>query len=307
MVLRPVAESALQKIIHLIKEAQQQKAPAQQFTDRFGTSTPTACWGCRFVMFFVWWLGFGLPPFASGAAHSAFYRAMTLLVVASPCALVLSIPSAVLAAIAWGARHGILFRGGAAVEKLADVDTVALDKTGTLTTGELRVETVESFPPGRETEMAQLAYSLERLSTHPLARAITRYGKQQRLQPLEFDHFESVTGQGLRGRLDGDECLLGPPRMARRAGAHRIAPESWIARRQRRSAANARLAFRKSGWRMALCSAGSSCATIFARRRGTWWKSCAARACEPSCSPATARPRPNICGRSCGSTTFAPN
>ncbi len=75
---------------------------------------------------------------------------MTLLVVASPCALVLSIPSAVLAAIAWGARHGILFRGGAAVEKLAGVNIVALDKTGTLTTGELRVETVESFPPGRE-------------------------------------------------------------------------------------------------------------------------------------------------------------
>src|SRR5207248_8319056 len=129
------------------------------------------------------------------SGHSAFYRAMTLLVVASPCALVLSIPSAVLAAIAWSARHGILFRGGAAVEKLADVTTVALDKTGTLTTGELRVETVESFPPGREAEVAQLAYSLERLSTHPLARAITRHGKQQRLEPVEFQNFESVTGQ----------------------------------------------------------------------------------------------------------------
>ena len=106
---------------------------------------------------------------------------MTLLVVSSPCALVLSIPSAVLAAIAWGARHGILFRGGAAVEKLADVNVVALDKTGTLTTGELRVEKVESFPPGRENEIARLAYSLEKLSTHPLARAITRHGKQQRI------------------------------------------------------------------------------------------------------------------------------
>ena len=90
-----------------------------------------------------------------------------------------SIPSAVLAAIAWGARHGILFRGGAAVEKLAAVTMVALDKTGTLTTGELRVELVQSFPPGREAEVAQLAYSLERLSSHPLARAITRHGKQQ--------------------------------------------------------------------------------------------------------------------------------
>ena len=210
LVLRPVAESSLQKIIHLIKEAQRQKAPAQQFTDKFGTYYTYSVLGLSLVMFFVWWLVFGQAPFArQGAPHSAFYHAMTLLVVASPCALVLSIPSAILAAIAWGARHGILFRGGAAVEKLADITTVALDKTGTLTTGELRVETVESFPPGREAEVARLAYSLERLSTHPLARAITRHGKQQGLQPLEMSEFESLTGQGLRGRRDGQACLLG--------------------------------------------------------------------------------------------------
>jgi Zn2+/Cd2+-exporting ATPase len=210
LVLRPVAESSLQKIIHLIREAQQRKAPAQQFTDRFGTVYTYSVLGLSLVMFFVWWLGFGQAPFAAERlGHSAFYHAMTLLVVASPCALVLSIPSAVLAAIAWSARHGILFRGGAAVEKLAGVDTVALDKTGTLTTGELRVETVESFPPGREAEVAQIAFSLERLSTHPLARAITRYGKQQGIQPLELAEFESITGQGLRARWNGDTCLLG--------------------------------------------------------------------------------------------------
>jgi len=209
-VLRPVAESSLQKIIHLIKEAQQRKAPAQQFTDRFGSYYTYSVLGLSVIMFFVWWLGFGQAPFAAlNLGHSAFYHAMTLLVVASPCALVLSIPSAVLAAIAWGARHGILFRGGAAVEKLAGVNTVALDKTGTLTTGELRVEVVESFPPGREAEVAQLAFSLERLSTHPLARAITRHGKQQGLQALELADFESITGQGLRARRNGDDCLLG--------------------------------------------------------------------------------------------------
>jgi Cd2+/Zn2+-exporting ATPase len=164
-------------------------------------------------MFFVWWRGYHLAAFtvARGEAESqsAFYRTMTLLVVASPCALVLSIPSAVLAAIAWSARHGILFRGGAAVEKLASVDTVALDKTGTLTTGELKVEKVESFPPGQENEVALIAYSLEKLSTHPLARAITRYGKQQAIKPIEFEQFESVTGHGLRARRGGDVCLLG--------------------------------------------------------------------------------------------------
>lgn len=209
-VLRPAAESSLQKIIHLIRDAQQQKAPSQQFTDRFSTYYTYVVLLLSAAMFFVWWLGFDLTPFTSvGETKSAFYRTMTLLVVASPCALVLSIPSAVLAAIAWGARHGVLIRGGAAVEKLAEVTVVALDKTGTLTTGELRVEKVESFPAGRENEIAQLAYSLDRLSTHPLARAVTRHGKQVGLVALEFAHFESVTGQGVRGRCDQGEYSLG--------------------------------------------------------------------------------------------------
>jgi len=209
-VLRPVAESALQKIIQLIKEAQRQKAPSQRFTDTFSSYYTYSVLALSLTMFFVWWLGFGQAPFASQiAGHSAFYHAMTLLVVASPCALVLSIPSAILASIAWGARHGILFRGGAAVEKLAAVTTVALDKTGTLTTGELRVERVESFPAGREIEIAQVAFSLERLSTHPLARAITRHGKQNGLCALDLHEFESVTGHGLRARYNGDQCVLG--------------------------------------------------------------------------------------------------
>jgi Cd2+/Zn2+-exporting ATPase len=209
-VLRPVKESSLHKIIQLIKEAQRQKAPSQLFTDKFGSLYTYLIMSLSLVMFFVWWLALGLTPFtANGTVPSAFYHAMTLLVVASPCALVLSIPSAVLAAIAWGARHGILFRGGAAVEKLAGINIVALDKTGTLTTGELRVERVESFPPGRENEVARLAFSLEKLSTHPLARAITRYGKQNRLAAIEFEHFESTTGQGLQAQRAGKTCRLG--------------------------------------------------------------------------------------------------
>jgi Cd2+/Zn2+-exporting ATPase len=211
--LRPAAESSLQKIIRLIREAQHQKAPAQRFTDKFSAIYTYVVLALSFAMFFVWWLGFKLPPFMppdpEHPGQAAFYRTMTLLVVSSPCALVLSIPSAVLAAIAWGARHGVLFRGGAAVEKLAEINTVCLDKTGTLTTGELRVEKVESFPAGREAEIEAIAYSLERLSTHPLARAITRHGKQMELQVIEFDHFESVTGQGLIARRNGITCRLG--------------------------------------------------------------------------------------------------
>ncbi len=115
-VSRLPSESTLQKIVRLIQTAQKLKAPSQRLTDRFGGNYTLLVLGAVTVMFFVWWLGFGLEPFVSTATtKSAFYKAMTLLVVASPCALVLSIPSAVLAAIAWGAKRGILFRGGAAV------------------------------------------------------------------------------------------------------------------------------------------------------------------------------------------------
>jgi Cd2+/Zn2+-exporting ATPase len=131
------------------------------------------------------------------------------MVVASPCALVLSIPSAILAAIAWGARHGVLFRGGAALENLAGVGVVALDKTGTLTTGELTVTGCESFPPGREREVLELAYALEAKSQHPLARAIVRHARSQGAKAAEVEDFQSITGQGLRGRLDGATLLLG--------------------------------------------------------------------------------------------------
>ena len=213
IVTKPAAESSLQKIITLIKEAQHQKAPAQQFADKFSTYYTYGVLALSLAMFFVWRYGFGLAAFTTpnpaNPELSAFYRTMTLLVVSSPCALVLSIPSAVLAAIAWAARHGILFRGGAAVEKMAEVNVVCLDKTGTLTTGELRVETVESFPAGREKEVLQLTYSLEKLSTHPLARAIARHGKQQGLEPIEFAQFESVTGQGLKAQHGGRQIFLG--------------------------------------------------------------------------------------------------
>ncbi|TVR46301.1 MAG: heavy metal translocating P-type ATPase [Puniceicoccaceae bacterium] len=212
--LRPASQSALQKIIHLIQQARHQRAPSQRFTDRFGPRYTIGVLLATTGMFFVWWLGFGVPAFLNvtedgRTTFSAFYRAMTLLVVASPCALVLSIPSAILAAIAWGARHGILFRGGAAIEELAGIGVVALDKTGTLTTGDLRVVAVESFPPGREQEVAELAFTMERKASHPIARAIVRYGESRGLQTREVDGFRSLAGRGLRAEVDRKPCLLG--------------------------------------------------------------------------------------------------
>jgi Cd2+/Zn2+-exporting ATPase len=207
---KAAGESSLQKVIRLIQEAQHLKAPSQRFTDRFGTGYTIGILGLTALMFFVWWLGFGIPAFTNTeAGFSSFYRAMTLLVVASPCALVISIPSAILAAIAWGARHGVLFRGGAAIEKLAEVDLVALDKTGTLTTGEMEVDRIESFPPGREQEALELAYSLESHGSHPIGRAIKKFAKQQGARKRKIEDFEAMSGQGVQGR-DGDAlCVLG--------------------------------------------------------------------------------------------------
>lgn len=209
-VLRPANESALQKIINLIQQAQHLKAKSQRFTDRFGTPYTYIILATTTIMFFVWWLGFGLSPFTNTLTqYSAFYRAMTLLVVASPCALVLSIPSAILAAIARGARSGILFRGGVAIEKIAQIDTVALDKTGTLTTGDLEVEKIESFPQGQEDKVLQIAYSLEKNANHPIARAIIKYGNQQGIKAEKVQSFESLVGHGVQGQLNNALCVLG--------------------------------------------------------------------------------------------------
>jgi len=208
--VRLPGESTLQKIIRLIQTAQKLKAPSERFTDRFGTGYTYIVIGGSFAMFLLWWLGFHLPAFTNTPeTRSAFYRAMTLMVVASPCALVLSIPSAILAAIAWGAKHGVLFRGGAAIEKLADIDVVALDKTGTLTTGELAVVGYESFPTGRETEVMELAYALESKSEHPLARAIVRDAKARGVRLIELADFKNIVGQGVGGSYDGQQALLG--------------------------------------------------------------------------------------------------
>lgn len=210
-VLRPAAQSALQRIITLIQEAQHLKAPTQRFTDRFGTPYTLIILGLTAAIFLFWWLGAGVSAFANKpGVYSAFYRAMTFLVVSSPCALVLSIPSAILAAIAWGARHGILFRGGAAIERLARVDVIALDKTGTLTTGDLAVESVESFPEGQEDAVLELAYAIEQHAQHPLARAIVAYAKRRGVGAVSgIENIKALTGMGIQADSAQGRCLIG--------------------------------------------------------------------------------------------------
>lgn len=210
-VLRPPTESAHARIIRLIRDAQASKAPSQRFTDRFGTGYTMGLLLLTIGMFFVWHFVMGDPAFNSTAdTRSAFYRAMTLLVVCSPCALVISIPSAVLTGIAAGARRGILFRGGIALENLATITRLAVDKTGTLTKGELVLIGVESAVAGQEDAILRAAAALSRQSSHPVSRAVAnaylqRHGSDA---PLAAG-LTSLPGQGLRAELDGVSTVLG--------------------------------------------------------------------------------------------------
>ncbi|MDQ3313343.1 MAG: heavy metal translocating P-type ATPase [Verrucomicrobiota bacterium] len=236
--LRPSNESALQKIVNLIAQAQHLKAPSQRFSDRFGTHYTYLVLTACAAFFTIGWLAFGWPPFVATAAHrSAFYRAMTLLVVMSPCALVLSVPSAILSAIASGARRGVLFRGGAAIETLADVRTVALDKTGTLTQGVPELVRIDTFA-GEESAIITAAYNLARLSHHPLSRALQRVGAQRGASHLNLTHADSHPGRGLTARGKGLLYVLGNYDFVRSSGAavyqaardeqHDVA-EVWVA------------------------------------------------------------------------------
>ncbi|MCH7228600.1 heavy metal translocating P-type ATPase [Haloferula sp. A504] len=209
-VLRPPGDSAHARIIRLIREAQASKAPSQRFTDRFGTGYTIGILGLALAMFLIWHFTFGIPAFVpEDEGRSAFYRAMTLLVVCSPCALVISIPSAVLTGIAAGARRGILFRGGVALENLATIDRLAVDKTGTLTHGELELTGIEVLGGGGEDDLLAVAAALSRHSTHPLSRAIVAAQLKRQAPRLDSSDFKSIAGKGLRGAVGGRDTVLG--------------------------------------------------------------------------------------------------
>lgn len=227
-VSREVEQSALHRILELIQSAQQQKAPAQRFTDAFSRYYTWIVLGLSVVSLVVL-LSLHKP------LGEAFYRTMTLLVVASPCALVLSIPSAILVAIAAGARQGILFRGGVAIENLGGVTQFAFDKTGTLTKGSLRVTRVQAKNSRSENEVLQLASSVGRLSTHPLSRALAQEAERRSLAPLTVAEFLNIPGLGMEARVDGEMILVGSRKLMQERGLKLPATEShaeaevWVA------------------------------------------------------------------------------
>jgi Cd2+/Zn2+-exporting ATPase len=216
---RAIEESALNRILALIEVAQQQKAPAQRFTDSFSRYYTWVALSLSALVFAVLLL-------LQRPIPDAFYRAMTVLVVASPCALVLSIPSAILVAIAAGARRGILFRGGVAIENLAGATQFAFDKTGTLTKGLLVVARIESFESQTEDDVLQIAASVAQFSTHPLARAIVAEAEKRKLPLLTATDFLNVAGLGMEASIADKRIFIGSRRLMRDRGIALPAVES---------------------------------------------------------------------------------
>ena len=207
-----IGDRTLDRVIKLVAEAQTQKAATQQFTDRFERVFVPIVLVADVLLILV-------PPLLGVLSWSdAFYRAMTLLIAASPCALALGTPAAVLTGIAQAARNGVLIKGGAYLEELGAIRMLALDKTGTLTKGEPEVTDVVALDGVPESEVLALAASIEQRSQHPLARAVVNAATARQIPLTTPGDVESVTGHGLRGAVGGRQVELGRLRMFEDAG-----------------------------------------------------------------------------------------
>jgi Cd2+/Zn2+-exporting ATPase len=204
---RAAGDRTLDRVIKLVEEAQTAKAPTQLFTERFERLfVPLVLAAAALVM--------TVPPLVGWVAWSlAVYRGLALLVAASPCALALGTPSAVLAGIAQAARHGVLIKGGAHLENLGTLKTVAFDKTGTLTVG--RPEVTDAVPLDADTEdtLIAIAASVERQSQHPLAQAVVRAAEGRALDLFESGPLESITARGVRATVNGEVVEIGSARL----------------------------------------------------------------------------------------------
>ncbi|GAA3344826.1 heavy metal translocating P-type ATPase [Deinococcus persicinus] len=199
------SETLFQKIIQLVQSAQSEKSPSQQFIEKFeGTYVKFVLLGVAIMMF--------LPHFVLGWDWTTtFYRAMVLLVVASPCALVAAIMPATLAAISNGAKNGVLFKGGLHLEHLSVLGALAVDKTGTLTQGK-PVVTDFIVRDGFEPQMAlAILAGIETQSNHPLAQAITSYAKAEGVTALPQATIEDIPGWGMKGIVHNKEYQVGKP------------------------------------------------------------------------------------------------
>jgi Cu+-exporting ATPase len=198
------ADTMLARIVAMVAEAQRSRAPIQRLADRVsGWFVPTVIL-IAVVTFVVW----GLAGPEPRMAH-AIVNAVAVLIIACPCALGLATPMSIMVATGKGATMGILFRNAEAIEVLREVDTLVVDKTGTLTEGRPELATIVPLPPTDETELLRLAASLERGSEHPLAAAIVRGAERRGVALATAEGFDSVTGKGVRGKVNGTSVALG--------------------------------------------------------------------------------------------------
>lgn len=201
-VTRIAGESTLARMVKLVEVAQSERAASQQFTDWFGQSYTWLVLGGSLC---VLWIGTLLGESFS----TAFYRAMTVLVVSSPCAVVISIPAAILSAITSAARGGVLFKGGTYLERAALLKAMAFDKTGTLTLGRPRLVNIVPAPGVLELDLLSAGAALEKHSEHPLARAIVEAAATRALVIPEASAVEAVVGHGIVGTWNGHQLRAG--------------------------------------------------------------------------------------------------
>lgn len=204
-VTKPSNETLFQKIIEMVQSAQSEKSPSQLFIERFESTYVKVVLVVVALMLF-------LPHFLFGWSWmDTIYRAMILLVVASPCALVASIMPATLSAITNGARWGLLFKGGVHIENLAHIQAIAFDKTGTLTKGKPEVTDCVVSSSIEEKHLLQITASIENESNHPLAKALVTYATQQGVSLRNVDHMKDVSGKGVAATIEGKEWRVGKP------------------------------------------------------------------------------------------------
>ncbi|WP_137112236.1 cation-translocating P-type ATPase [Rhodobacter sp. SY28-1] len=210
-VVRGLATSTVAQMIKLVTEAQAMKSPSERFSDWFGQRYTVAVLAGSILSWFAF-------RYLGHDPGEALYRAATLLVAASPCAVVISVPAAILSALSAAARGGVLFKGGAALEGLAEVRTFAFDKTGTLTTGQASVTHVLALEGGEDAFLA-LAAGLEAQSEHPIAAAIRREAAERGLAVAEVRDVRSHPSEGIIGADGAGPIWAGNVRMLERMGA----------------------------------------------------------------------------------------
>lgn len=206
-VTKLVKDTTLAKIIHLVEEAQGEKAPAQQFIDRFAAYYTPA------IMLLAFMVMTGPPLLAGAPWEQWIYLGLATLVVGCPCALVISTPVAIVTAIGNSARQGVLIKGGVYLEEAGRINSLAFDKTGTLTKGFPEVTDVIPFDPVSRSDLLNYIYSLEKHSTHPLAKTLAAYAASSGCEGLGFEvrEAETITGRGVSAKVNGEFIYLSNP------------------------------------------------------------------------------------------------